>query len=145
MASGVFNRGKARLCGSLDWGSTSIGVLLVTSSYTPNVDHNTVSQITNELSGGGYARVTTVGSRSVVQDDTANAAELVAAKTVFTSLGAAAGTPQYAIVYDNTNGADASRDVLFWIDLGTPATPDGNNYEIRWNGVDGTGEVMSLS
>lgn len=145
MASGLTNRGKARLAGSLDWSATSIGVALVTSAYTPSVDHNVMSDITNELSGGGYARVTTVSSRAVTEDDTNDRADLVAAKVTFPSLGAAAGTPKYAIVYDNTNGADASRDYLGWVDLGTPATPDGNNYEIRWNGTDGTGVVFRLT
>lgn len=146
MASGVYNRGKLKFMnGSHVWGTTAVGVALVTSTYVPNADHNFVSDLTNELSGGNYARVTTIGSQSVTEDDTNDRADVEGAKVTFTSLQAAAGTPQYAIVYDNTNGTDATRDLLCWIDLGTPATPDGNNYEIRWSGVDGTGDIIRAS
>lgn len=146
MASGVYNRGKAVMLAAVNWSSTNVGVLLVTSTYTPNADHNVVTDITNELSGGGYARQTTVSSRAVTEDDTNDRVDLVAAKVTFPSLGAAAGTPKYAIIYDNTNGTDGTRDLLCWVDLGvSPPTPDGNNYEIRWNGTDGTGVVMRLT
>ena len=145
MASGVYNRGKAVMLAAVNWSSTNVGVLLVTSTYTPNADHNVVTDITNELTGGGYARQTTVASRSVSEDDANDRVDLLAAKVTFPSLGAAAGTPKYAVIYDNTNGTDATRDVLCWVDLGAAPVPDGNNYEIRWNSVDGTGAVMRLT
>lgn len=145
MASLVYNRGKKRLVEGYDWSGTSIGILLTTSSYTANSDHNFVSDVTNELSGGGYARVTTMASRSGSKDDANDRVDLVGAKVTFVSLGAAAGTPARAVVYDNTNGTDATRDLICVIDLTTPPTPDGNNYEIRWNGTDGTGILMRLT
>ncbi len=151
MASGVYNRGKAILGGASVtagphvWGTTAVGIALVTSSYTPNADHNFVSDLTNELSGGGYARITSMTSQSITENDTNDRTEYDAAKTTFTSLGAAAGTPAYAIVYDNTGGSDAARELLCWVDLGAAPAPDGNNYEVRWNSVDGTGTVMRLT
>lgn len=145
MASGVYNRGKALVLGSFNWSSSNVGVALVTTTYTPNADHNFVSDLTNELSGGGYARQTTVDSRSVTEDDTNDRVDLVAQKVTFPSLGAAAGTPKYAIVYDNTNGTDATRELIAWVDLGSAPVPDGNNYEIRWNGTDGVGVVARLT
>ena len=144
MASGVYNRGKARLLAA-PWASTSFGVALVTSAYTPNADHNFASELTNELSGGGYARQTTIASRSVTEDDANDRVDLVAQKVTFPSLGAAAGTPKFAIVYDNTTGADGTRELIAWIDLGAGLAPDGNNYEIRWNGTDGVGVVARLT
>src|SRR5262245_183100 len=131
MASIVTNRGKARIAGSFNWLTTSVGVLLATASYTPDADHNTVSQVTNELSGGNYARVTTVSGRAITQDDASDRADLVATKVSFTSLNPVAGTPKYAIVYDNTNGTDATRDIIAIIEIASPVAPDGNNYEIR--------------
>ncbi len=152
MASGVYNRGKAILggksvtAGPHVWGTTSVGVLLVTSTYTPNADHNFVSDITNELSGGGYARLTAIASQSITEDDTNDRVDYVGQKVTFPSLGAAAGTPRYAIVFDRTGASDAARELLGWVDLtaGAP-TPDGNNYEVRWNGTDGVGVVLRLT
>ena len=42
------NRGKAVMLAAVNWSSTNVGVLLVTSTYTPNADHNLVTDITNE-------------------------------------------------------------------------------------------------
>lgn len=151
MASGVYNRGKAILggksvtAGPHVWGTTAVGVILVTTTYTPNADHNFVSDLTNELSGGGYARLTAITSQSITEDDTNDRADYVGQKVTFTSLGAAAGTPKYAIVYDRTGGSDATRELLCWVDLGAAPTPDGNNYEVRWGGTDGVGVVMRLT
>lgn len=151
MASGVYNRGKAILggksvtAGPHVWGTTTVGVILVTTTYTPNADHNFVSDLTNELSGGGYARLTAIGSQSITEDDANDRTEYVGAKVTFPSLGAAAGTPKYAIVYDRTGASDAARELLAWVDLGAAPAPDGNNYEVRWNAVDGTGAVIRLT
>lgn len=145
MASGVYNRGKYNLGNGVTvWGTTTIGVALVTSTYTPNADHNVMSDITNELSGGGYARGTLSG-KTVTENDTNDRVEYNASKQTFTALQAAAGTPQYAIIYDNTTGADGTRELLAWVDLGTPDVPNGNDYEVRWNGTDGTGIVIQLT
>lgn len=136
MASDLYNRGTYRIVNqNFNWTSTSVGVLLVTSTYTPAYTHNFVSDITNELTGGGYARLTAIASRTITEDDTNHRVILDGADIQFPSLGAAAGTPQYAIIYDNTNGTDATRDLVGYIDLGTPPTPDGNNYNIAWDTV----------
>lgn len=43
-------------------GSDSFKMLLTTSSYTPNVaTHSVLADVTNEVSGGGYARQTLSG------------------------------------------------------------------------------------
>jgi len=135
MASGMYNRGNARIVDqSFDWTATAVGVLMATGTYVPNVDHNFVTDITNELSGGGYARVTAIASRTITEDDANDRVALDGADITFTSLGVAAGTPRYVVIYDNTNGTDGTRDLVGWIDLsGAAPVPDGNNYNVAWN------------
>lgn len=129
MASGMYNRGSTNLIKSLDWTSSDLRMLLVTSSYSPDKDHNTVSQITNELSGGNYARVSLSG-RTATQDDSTDRAVADATDAVFTALQAVAGTPKYAIVYYEGGGTDATRELVCFIDLGVADTPNGTDYTI---------------
>lgn len=139
MATKVTNRGALILVnGQVDWdGSTSVGVLLTTNTFVPTRALNTVSEVTNELSGGGYVRKT-LASRTLTESDANNRVELDAADVTWTALGAAAGTPRWAIVYDNTNATDATRETIGYVDLTpdegvTPApTPNGSDYTVVW-------------
>jgi len=133
MASGLYNRGAAILVdGTVTWGTTTCGIVLVTSSYTPDNAHNFVSDLTNELSGGNYARGTVAGESGPTEADANDRVEYDMNDQVFSALQAAAGTPQYAILYDNTAGTDGTRELIAWFDLGTPAVPNGTDYTIQW-------------
>ncbi len=135
MASALYNRGKKILSdASGAWTSGDFRVALVTSSYTPNVDHNTVSQLTNELSGGAYGRVALASKTGPTQDDTNDRVAFDAADTTFTTLGAAAGTPAYAIVY-KYNASDASAELVGYFALTAPPTPNGGDYTIVWPAI----------
>jgi len=132
MAAALYNRGKYKLGdGSTAWASADIRCLLVTSSYTFDADHNTVSQLTNELSGGSYARVA-LSSKTITEDDTLDRVTYDAADTTFASLGAAAGTPARAILY-KYNASDASAELISCHDLTSPPTPNGGDYTIVWS------------
>jgi hypothetical protein len=137
----VYNRGKLVMTdGTVDWdGATALGVILVTSTYVYNADHNFVSDLTNELAGGGYARQTLAG-RTQVEDDVNDRIEFDATDTTFPTLGAAAGNPAHAIVYDNTTGLDTTRDLICMVTLTAPPVPNGGDYTIQW---DATG-VLTL-
>lgn len=68
MATTVYNRGLDEL---RDWTSDTIRGLLVTASYTPNKDHDFVSDVSSfELSGTGYARPTLSGKTRTLSDVT---------------------------------------------------------------------------
>lgn len=132
----VYNRGKLILSNaSTDWTTADIRVLLVTSAYTYVETQNFVSQITNELSGGSYARVA-LASKTITQDNGTNRSVLDAADTTFVTLGAAAGTPAAAIVY-KFNASDAAAELIAYELLTTPPIPNGGDYTIVWsaNGV----------
>lgn len=134
MASFLYNRGAKILSdGTVDWdGATDVRVLLTTSSYTPVRTHNVVADVTNELSGTGYARKATA-SRTVTEVDGSNRAELDLADITYTGLVLAAGTPKYAVFYDEAGGTDASRQLIGVVDLGSAPAPDGSNYLVSWD------------
>ena len=63
----MYNRAKVQH-GSINWDTHTFRVLLATSSYTPNVDHDFVSDVVaNEATGTGYARQTLTGNAVSVQ------------------------------------------------------------------------------
>jgi len=143
----VYNRGKKIMSdGSTDWTSADIRVLLVTSGYVFDELHNTVSQITNELSGDGYARVT-LNSRTATQDNNAFRVVFDGDDAAFPTLGPGAGTPAAAIIY-KFNALDALAELISYDLLVAPSVPDGGTYTIVWN-ADGilflTSAVSGLS
>lgn len=57
-----YDNGKLNLLKSVNLASDTLKVFLTTSSYAPNAEtHATISDITNEVTGSGYARQTLTG------------------------------------------------------------------------------------
>ncbi len=135
----VYNRGKLVVTdgtlGATGWstGGADIGVLLVTSTYTYDADHNFVNQITNELSGGGYARQTAIAGRVIIENDGSNRVEYDATDVTFPNLDIAGGQPFAAVVFNETPGTDATRQLIAYVTLTTPPIPNGGNYIIQWD------------
>lgn len=129
----VFNRGKAAIGnGTVDWDTTAIKVMLVTAAYVYNVDHNTRSQVTGEITNGGYvAGGNALAGRVVTQDDTNDRAIYDAADTLFASL--AAGDQPFAAIAYRDSGAAATDDLIAYCTLTAPPAPNGGNYTIVWN------------
>lgn len=125
-----FNRGLYRITtGATVWGVSDIRALLVTSGYTFDDTDNFVSDLSDELSGGGYARVALSGM-TVTENDTDKRIQFDAADPVFAALGAAAGTPAHLILFDNAGGSDAARHLLGALELSSPPTPNGSDYTV---------------
>jgi len=135
----VYNRGKLVLTDgthrSGGWadGAANIGVVLVTSTYAYDADHNFVSDVTNELSGGGYARQTGVGGRAITENDASNRVEYDMNDVTFATLALAAGQPFAAIVYNAAPASDAARQVLAYCQLTAPPVPNGGDYTVVWD------------
>jgi len=119
----------------------NVGLLLAKWTLTPSTGHVFVSEVSgHELSGGGYARLTTIPGRTRTLDVPNSRIVYDAGDVVFPSLQAAAGTPKYGIFYDSTEAADADRKIIGWITLKgqsspSPDTPDGSSYRILWDPV----------
>jgi hypothetical protein len=101
-------------------------VLLTTGAA--NIDSTTyISDITGELSGGGYVRKT-LASKTVTTDDTNDRVIADAADVSWTGLS---GTFRYIHVAQST-GNDATSRVLSTIDLGSNQTIENGTYDINW-------------
>lgn len=151
MASLIYNRGKVVANGANGWynGSATYRVLLVTNAYTPNPDHNLVSDVSaNELSGGGYARKD-VTTRSVVQDNTNDRADYKADNIVYSGLTSTQSF-KYAIYYRfGTNDADSDLIACIDIDPSNTLGAAGRNltgitdYTIKHDNQASNGRVFS--
>lgn len=132
MASGVYNKTKQG-GEAFTWSSSTIKMLLVSSSYTFNPDHDFVDDVdANELSGTGYVRKT-LASKTVTVDDTNDEVRYDAADPVYT--GADFGTVAAGIVYvEVTNDTDSIP--LAYVELTSPAVTNGGDFTFQF-GSDG--------
>lgn len=127
----VYNKGKFELSegGSVDWSADTIKMALVTSTYTYSVDHDFADEITGELTGGNYARVTMTNT-GPTEDDTNDQVNFTGQNEVFSALELAAGQPAAAIILKDT-GTPATSPLLAHIVLTDPPAPNGGNYQIN--------------
>lgn len=116
MSNIAYARGKAVIIGANGWGAGTYKVLLATGAYTPDaLAHHFVSDVTNELSGGGYARAT-LANLSIVEDDVGGKADAKADNPVFAALSSTQ-TYRWAIVFRST-GVDATSELVTALDMG---------------------------
>jgi len=129
MSVTVYNRAKYKAANYLA-GLPLYALLL--NVYTPNADHHTVSDISStEISGNGYAR-TALGSIAASQDDTNDWGKLTSASISFGAVGPGGGQAiTHLVVYDNTNGTDATRDLIAVYDCS--ATLNGGTFTATIN------------
>jgi hypothetical protein len=136
-----YNQGLSDIAdGSKPWATASdIRVLACTSSYTFDNDHDTVSQITNEITNTNYARTALTGE-TVIIDDANNEVQLDANNVTYTAL-AAGNTPSQMISYTEA-GTDATRRLMTRNALTSPPAPNGGDYTIVWDS-EGLGEFSN--
>lgn len=118
MAQFAYNNGKAMVA-RYGVDSLDFGLLLLKAGYTPDKDHQFVSDLTpasNEIVTAGYARMTGI-SATVAVNNTLDRAEITWPYQLLTGLG----VPTYPVVtagvmYCNTPGTDATRWLLLYLD-----------------------------
>ena len=127
----VYNRHKYEvMLGTYDMSAagTAFKVSLHTSSYTPNADHDTTSDLTNEITNSGYtAGGATLASKTVTLDDGNDRAVWDAADVTWTSLAGSPDTPAYAVVYHSASGKLISCHSL------TGSAPNGTDFTLTWS------------
>jgi len=134
----MYNRAKARDA-TFDWsaGGQTFRVLLVTSSYAPNVDHDFVSDVVaNEIAGGGYVRKD-VTTRTVTYDDANDRVDHNGDNITWTAL---TNTFRYAIVYRFVT-VDADSTLIEYVDLGAQSLT-AQDFTIKWNAAASNGTVF---
>lgn len=138
MASGWYNSGARQVADrTIDPVADTIKVALVTSAYTPDPDHVTASQLTNELSGTGYAGGfngsgrKTLASKAWSTDTTNNRVNYTFAQVTWSTINA--GAPKYAIIMKEITN-DAGSQLIGYLDLGTVST-NGGDFSITPDAV----------
>lgn len=146
----VYNRGKL-LVGQLNLSATSVDlqVMLVTTGYTFDADHNTIDDGTTndpksyEIGVSGYARGS-LANKALFEDDTNDFVGLDADNQVFSSLGAGAtiGTAILTRYSTSSTTSDTGQDLLATYPL--TATPtNGGDITIQWASTS-AGGVLKL-
>lgn len=129
MASITYNKGAFQIqSGTLVYTTDTIKAMLVQSSYTPNKDHNFVSDVVaSEISVSGYSRQT-LASKTLTEDDTNDRVVYDAADPAFGSL--AAGQTIGGVVIFKDTGADGTSPLIFFNDTADTAT-NGNTVTFQ--------------
>lgn len=136
MADAIYNSFKGKIMdGSIDLDTDTIKVVLVTSSYTPNIDtHTQYSHITNQVTGTGYtAGGATLANKSVAVDTTNDRAKFDADDTTWTT---ASVTARGAIIYkyvDNAGSPDDTSPLICYKDFGADVTSTNADFTIKWH------------
>lgn len=95
----IYNSWSKNIGDAVNVSSDTFKLGLTTSSYTPSqANHATISDITNEVSGSGYARVTLA---NVVFTRTANVTKFSCDAAVFTASGGSI-VARYFFIFDDT-------------------------------------------
>ncbi len=132
MANVIYNSAKQRLInGGIDLDTDTLKVMLVTSTYVPDIDlHVFKSDVTNEVTGTGYtAGGAALTSPTVTVDNTNDRAAFDAADVTWAS---STITARGAVVYKDTGTATTS-PLLCYFDFTTDQISSNGNFTIQWN------------
>jgi hypothetical protein len=133
MAAGNFTLYGAAIerimAGEIDLNGHTFKAMLATSSYAPVVDtHDDLSDVTNEVSGGGYSQVTITGKTL-----TRSAGTIVFDADDVNFGSAVTITAKYIVIYDDTH---ASKALLGYMDLeqnnATGVSSTSSTFQVQW-------------
>ena len=131
MASNLYQEGILRIINrNIDLASDTLKVMLLSTGYTPNKDHQFVSDVSgSELSGTGYtggyggSGRKTLASKAMGKSDSTDKAYFDAADSTWTAINA--GTIGYAVVLKEITN-DASSPIICCIDVADVVTNGGD-------------------
>lgn len=133
MANAVYNAFKKYIMnGSIDLDTDTINVLLVTSSYTPDIDtHEYRDDITNEVSaGGGYSTGgAALAGKAVTADNTDDEGVFDANDLTWSS---STITARGAVLYKARGGAASAYELIVYIDFGQNYSSSNGDFTIQW-------------
>ena len=133
MANAMYNYTKVfTMNGAIDWDTDTIHAILVTSSYTPNIDtHDYRNDITNEVSGTGYtAGGQALVSKSVTIDTTNDRAVFDSNDPQWTT---ATITARAVVLAKIRGGANTADELAGYWDFGSDITSTAGTFTIAVN------------
>lgn len=126
MASFLYNSFISDLAaGNIQPGTHTMRMMLTTSSYTPNKDHNRRDDITNEVSGTGY---TTKGETVTITITADNSGDRTSISISTPSWSTASFTARYGVVYRDRGGASSADELACLLDFGGDVTATGGTF-----------------
>lgn len=126
MASFLFNSLAAdTFAGSIIPGTHTFRMMLTTSSYTPDKDHNRRDDVTNEVSGTGY---TAKGATVTLTVTTDNGNDRTSIAISAASWPTATLTARYGVVYRDRGGASSADELVALLDFGGDVTATGGTF-----------------
>ena len=132
----VFYNNTKKYClnGSIDWDTDTIKAMLVTATYSPNLDtHAFRSDITNEVSGTGYtAGGATLANKAVNQDNTNDRAAFDSDDPQWTT---ATITARAVVLYKSRGGASTADELAGYWDFGSDIVSTAGTFTIAVNAV----------
>jgi hypothetical protein len=133
MANVLYNSFKRDIAnGSIDLDTDTIKLMLVTSTYVPNIDtHTKRSDITNEVVGVGYtAGGVTLANKTVAINNTTD-------KGVFDAdditIPNATITARCGVLYKSRGGVATADELIGYIDFVTDVISTGGNFTITFD------------
>lgn len=133
MADAVFNPTKVFILNAdIDFSVDTLKLLLVTSSYSPNIDsHDFRNDITNEVANGnGYTTGgATLSGVSVTQDSTDDEAVVDASDVSWTS---STITARGAVLYKSRGGASSADELIAYFDFGSDKSSSNGTFTVAW-------------
>ncbi len=132
MADVIYNAAKKYLLnGAIDLDTDTIKVMLVTSSYSPDVDaHEYRDDITNEVTGTNYSSGgTALSNKSVTADNTDNEGVFDADDVSWAS---STITARGAVLYKSRGGASSADELLCYFDFTSDKTSTNGTFTIQW-------------
>ncbi len=113
--------------GTIDLDTDTVKCALVTSTYTPSAAHAKFSEITNEVTGGGY----TAGGATMTCT-VSNSGTIGVFDASDVTWGTATITARAAVIYKATGTATTS-PLVCYVDFGSDKVASGGDFTISWN------------
>lgn len=129
MASMIYNSCLRDLCvGNIDFDTDTFKMMLVTSSYTPSKAHDKRDDVTNEVTGTGYAAGGNACTPTVAAvDNTNNDVEITFAVTDWTT---ATITARGGVIYKSRGGASSADELVGYVDFGADITSTAGTFSV---------------
>lgn len=142
MASNLYHEGLRRIIdramsGNIDLLADTIKVLLIGTAYTPDKDHQFISDVSgSELSGTGYtggfggSGRKALASKAIGKSDASDKAYFDAADLTWTAINA--GTVGYLVLAKEITN-DGASPIICCIDVSPDVATNGGDYTVQWH------------
>jgi hypothetical protein len=137
MANAIYNSFKYDCStGAIDLNTDTFKIMLVTSTYTPNIDtHTKRSDITNEVVGSGYSAGGATLSGVAVTNDTTN--DRTSFDATDPTWASSSITARGAVIYKSRGGASSADELVCYLDFGADITSTAATFTVTFgaNGI----------